>query len=153
MKPIHAAPPSNINTHSKAKLFSAPVTSTIAAKIAVAPESRFSNERNERARCNATAPSTAPKPKNASNKPNPIELLLRPRAIAGSSAQKALEKKMTQLDRTKRVRILGEYRTYRTAANVAPRIVSTGSVLFRAGRFHPAMTKITPTKDAAFTTN
>ena len=55
--------------------------------------------------------------------------MLRPRAIAGSSAQKALEKKMTQLDRTKRVRILGEYRTYRTAANVAPRIVSTGSAV------------------------
>src|SRR3984957_16259629 len=44
----------------------------------------------------------------------------------------------------------GEYRTYRNAAEVAPVKVSAGRVAFGTGRFHRAITTITPRKPRTF---
>src|ERR1700735_2985129 len=59
-------------------------------------------------RCSATAPSTAPVPKNPSSSPYPSDVWLTLLATAGNNAQNALEKKMTNADLTKSLRISGE---------------------------------------------
>jgi hypothetical protein len=72
-------------------------------KKAVAADAILSNETEALARCNTITPATAPRPKQPSSKPYPSELSVKFFATAGSSAQKALAKKITQAESSLRM--------------------------------------------------
>src|SRR5882762_6310242 len=108
MKTVHAAPPKDMKTHNIHKLCSVATANTTPPKTIVAADTTASTEAVFRARWSTIAPITAPIPKRPKSKPYPTELLLNSLATAGSRAQKALEKKMTQADLNKSVRIPGE---------------------------------------------
>src|SRR6202035_1709558 len=100
MKTVQAAPPKSINGHRSKRLRNAAVLKRTAAKIEVAMEMMPSVESAALARGSATAPSTAPVPKDASNKPYAMGLPLSSLATIGSKAQKELVKKIRHADRT-----------------------------------------------------
>src|SRR5580704_7280890 len=108
MKTVHAAPPKKLKTQRNQSTCRAEIPHVAAAKTAVAPDTILSTESAALARCNTIAPATAPTPKQPSSKPYPSELPVRFFATAGSSAQKALAKKITQAERTSNLRISGE---------------------------------------------
>jgi hypothetical protein len=108
---VHEAPPRSIKKQSMNGERSSAMLKMMPANVAVAADNKVSEEIFERVRCSTMAPNTAPNPKNPSKKPYVTGLLLISFAAVGKSAQNELVKKMRTADRSKRVRIPGEYRT------------------------------------------
>src|SRR5579863_7336704 len=153
IKVTHAAPPTSRTGASAPNLCTPLIVRITNPKISTPVETTTSVEYLARADCIINAPPIAPAPKHPSKTPYPIAVLFTLRATVGNNAKSALEKNITTPVRTTTVRIAGEWRTYRTAATVAPVNVSGGAVRLRIGLFHLATTRMTPKNDTKFATN
>src|ERR1700690_1521223 len=108
MKIVQAMPPKNEKMHRIHNCVTSATAASTPANTAVATAITTSTPYILLKRCSATAPSTAPVPKNPNSKPYPSELWLTFFATAGNKAQNALEKKITNADLTNSLRMPGE---------------------------------------------
>jgi hypothetical protein len=111
MTEVHEAPPKSIRKQRITGERSSAMLKMTPANVAVAADSNVSEEIFERVRCSTIAPATAPNPKKPSRKPYVIGFSLISFAAVGKRAQKELVKKMRTAERSRRVRMPGEYRT------------------------------------------